>query len=128
MVGFRKPNGILATLQTFKTVQIPRLVRDKPGGWNPLVCLEFGHRVLAFLKDTVQRDIQIERSSTSSGVWRVKFVPGSGLSVGKLSLKEVDEVVNGEDRVGFLPRWYWDEIQGLDSIRPVADRYDPSDS
>lgn len=112
MVGFRTPNGILTTLQTFKTVQIPRLVRDKPEGWNPLVCLEFGQRVLAFLKSTVQRDIQIERSSTSSGVWRVSFVPGSGLSVGKLSLKEVDEVVNGEDRVGFLPRWYWDEIQG----------------
>jgi hypothetical protein len=23
---------------------------------------------------------------------------------------DIDEVVNGEERVGFLPRWYWEEV------------------
>jgi RAT1-interacting protein len=53
----------------------------------------------------------------TSAVWRVNFVPGSGLTVARLNDKAVDEVMNGEDRVGFLPRWYWDEIQAEDSVK-----------
>lgn len=90
-------------------------MRGKSGAWDPLVCLEFGDRVLAFLKNMTQKDNDVEESA----VWRVNFVPGSGLAVAKLNTTEVDDVVNGEDRVGFLPRWYWDEIQGADSTRPM---------
>lgn len=104
-------------MQTFKTVQLPRLVRGKPGAWDPLVCLEFGRRVLAFLKRIIQDDTQIDGRSMTSAVWRVNFVPGSGLTVARLNDKAVDEVMNGEDRVGFLPRWYWDEIQAEDSVK-----------
>lgn len=120
---------MLATVQSFKTVQIPRLVRGKSGCWDPLICLEFGHHFLAFLKNIVQNNNRTE-GSTSNAVWRVHFVPGSGLTVAKLNTTEVNEVINGEDRVGFLPRWYWDEIQGADqdSIKPVTASDGPSDT
>ena len=104
LVGFRTPGGVVTTTQSFKTMQIPRLVRGKPGAWDPLVCLDWGNRFLCFLK------AQLEKEPHQSGrsVWRVKFVPKDGVHVSMLNDAGVEEVVGGEDRVGFLPRWYWD--------------------
>ena len=110
VVGFRTPAGVVTNLQPFKTIQIPRMVRGKPGAWDPLVCLDWGHRVLTFLKD-VGHSEPLSENKRAVAVWRVQFVPGSGLSVDKLDHAGVEDVVNGEDRVGFLPRWYWDELR-----------------
>ncbi len=44
----------------------------------------------------------------SDKVWRVRFVPHAGVEMAMLDEKEVEEVRNGEDRVGFLPRFFWD--------------------
>jgi RAT1-interacting protein len=103
VVGFRTPAGVVTTVQSFKTIQIPRLVRGKPGAWDPLLCLDWGNRFLTFLKT-------IFGGSDTSSVCRVKFVPGSGVNVEELGPSELEEVVNGEDRVGFLPSWYWEEV------------------
>ena len=103
MVGFRTPGGVVTTVQSFKTIQIPRLVRGKPGAWDPLLCLDWGNHFLTFLKT-------ICGGSKTSSVWQVKFVPGSGVNVEELSPSGLAEVVNGEDRVGFLPSWYWEEL------------------
>lgn len=103
VVGFRKPNGQLTTVQSFQTVEIPRLVRGKPGTWDPSICLEWGDRFLTFLQNTVQ-------SSSGREVWRVTFEPKVGVAAAMLTDVEIDGVVNGEERVGFLPRWYWDEV------------------
>ncbi|KAF9004030.1 RAI1 like PD-XK nuclease-domain-containing protein [Cyathus striatus] len=111
VVGFRTPAGVVTTTQSFKTIQIPRMVRGKADAWDPLICLDWGHRFLTFLKETVEmgrQDRDMDRED-SSRVWRVKFTPGSGISVRILGKTDVDEVVNGEDRVGFLPSWYWEE-------------------
>ncbi|KAF9533915.1 RAI1 like PD-XK nuclease-domain-containing protein [Crepidotus variabilis] len=116
VVGFRTPAGVLTTVQSFKTIQIPRMVRGKPGAWDPLVCLEFGHRVLSLLKDITRKHSVQAENRQSVPVWRVKFVPGSGLRVNELEAAEVADVVNQEDRVGFLPRWYWNEIQDEGSL------------
>jgi hypothetical protein len=104
LVGFRTPSGEITTVQTFKTINIPRLVRGKPGAWDPLVCLEWGHQFLTFIKNIVQDQKHTERDSR---VWRVKFVPRVGVDVSLLDEAGVEEVVAGEDRVGFLPRSYW---------------------
>lgn len=90
-------------MQSFKTIQIPRLVRGKPGSWDPLVCLHWGHQFLTFLKGVVHG------TAEPATVWRVKFVPKVGVSVEVLESGAVQDVENGEDRVGFLPRWYWNE-------------------
>lgn len=53
------------------------------------------------------------KSKPKAKVWRVRFTPRTGVSVSILDEEGVKEVEAGqEDRVGFLPRWYWDAIEG----------------
>lgn len=44
-------------------------------------------------------------------MWRVSFIPRVGVKISLLDKVGVEDVEAGEDRVGFLPRWYWDELQ-----------------
>lgn len=106
LVGFRTPAGILTTTQLFKTMEMPRLVRGKPGAWDPQVCLDWGNRFFCFLKTLV------EGASQPSGmsVWRVKFVPKNGVFVSDLDQAGIKDVIGGEERVGFLPTWYWTQL------------------
>ncbi|KAJ9063666.1 decapping endonuclease targeting mRNA [Entomophthora muscae] len=48
IVGFRDDDGKLCSIETFKTLEIPRLVRSK-GHWDPNVCLGFAKQVLGFI-------------------------------------------------------------------------------
>ncbi|KIY46675.1 RAI1-domain-containing protein [Fistulina hepatica ATCC 64428] len=100
IVGFRTPTGQLSTLQKFKTMQIPRMVRGKPNAWEPSICLSWGHRFLEFVKDIVSRE--------ENKVWRARFVPGEGVTLRLLDDDELLEVKAGESRFGFLPQWYVD--------------------
>ncbi|KAH8074813.1 RAI1-domain-containing protein [Cristinia sonorae] len=111
IVGFRSPQGRLGTIQRFKTVEIPRMVRGKPGAWDPVKCLDWGKRFIAFLQSIVT-PLLLEEHSTEQlvPVWRVKFTPGTGVTIALLDKAGVDEVRAGEDRIGFLPKWYVDEI------------------
>jgi RAT1-interacting protein len=62
-------------------------------------------------------------------VWRVTFKPGAGASVGKLDEDGVQDVIGGEDRVGFLPTWYWDEMHATTMPQGAEDRHaKPSDA
>lgn len=112
-VGFRKLSGYLTTTQVFQTVQIPRLVRGKPGAWDPNVCLAWGDRFLSFLRNTI-------KGSSRSNVWRIKFTSKTGVSAMLLDDVGVRDVEGGEDRVGFLPRWYWEELSGAVAYDPEA--------
>ena len=135
-VGFRTPAGRLKNLQSFKTVELPRLVRNKPGAWDPNLCLQWGAQFLAFLQSTIRnwrfdeasftngnKDECLPSRPTSRGdtpelkaipreqcVWRVNFYPGKGAEVVLLDDAAVADVRNGEDRIGFLPRVYWDKV------------------
>lgn len=93
----------MTTTQVFQTVQIPRLVRGKPGAWDPNVCLAWGDQFVSFLRNTI-------RGGPKDGVWRIKFTPKAGVSAVLLGDVDVKDVEGGEDRVGFLPRWYWKEL------------------
>jgi RAT1-interacting protein len=130
----------LSTLQTFRTIEIPRLVRGKGNKecWEPGVCLRWGERFLGFLRGVVggeagsgaaaapsssselSNSTQIETGTSDKEnkndkekeptVWRVTFMPREGINVRVLDEDEVDDVRGGEDRVGFLPRWFWKEF------------------
>ena len=115
-MGFRTPAGQLRNLQTFKTVQLPRLVRGKPVAWDPNVCLEWGDRFLSNIKKFIHDwDYGSLKDDVDKAecVWRVRFLPHSGAEITLLDDDGVNEVRNDEDRVGFLPRWYWDFIHSL---------------
>ena len=116
VVGFRTPAGRLTTTQTFKTVQIPRLVRGKPGAWDPQICFNWGQRFLSKLKSilTAAAEDSSSADEPSARVWRVTLSPREGVSVSLLDEDGVRDVEGGEGRVGFLPRWYYDKVAGQD--------------
>jgi len=62
---------------------------------------------LNFLKDVIGS----HNTDRDGRVWRVKFTPRVGVSVSLLDKAGTAEVEAGEDRVGFLPRWYWDGLE-----------------
>ena len=109
-MGFRTPAGRITTTQSFKTIQIPRLVRGKPNAWDPQICLRWGEEFLASLRARMSEQAssaQTAPTPTSSPcVWRVTLTPGLGVSIYPLDDEGIKEVQGGENRVGFLPPWY----------------------
>jgi RAT1-interacting protein len=105
MVGFRDFKGRLQTLQSFKTLEIPRMVRGKPNAWDPNICLAWGEQFLGQVREWM---VQITEDPVNGSfpVGRVSFTPEKGVSFKVLDGAEVAEVQAGEDRIGFLPSWY----------------------
>ncbi|KAI0052272.1 RAI1-domain-containing protein [Auriscalpium vulgare] len=116
IVGFRTPKGQLTTLQSFKTMQIPRMIRGKPDSWDPQICLLWGDEFVTWLRQTLA---SWAGSGGPERVWRVKFAPGVGVEIVMLNDAETKDVGGGEERVGFLPSWYWKEIyqRGEDDVK-----------
>ncbi|KAJ7928857.1 RAI1-domain-containing protein [Mycena leptocephala] len=137
LVGFRTPSGEITTTQTFRTVEIPRLVRGKTHGWDPARCLRWGRRFWGLWgagrgwdegrgekERSPEGEEEEERESESktqmqthpdAAVWRVTFRPGVGVELVRLAAEVVRDVEGDKDdvdRVGFLPRWYWEEVVG----------------
>jgi RAT1-interacting protein len=109
VVGFRTPNGKLVTVQPYKTLEIPRLVRGKQDAWDAQICLSWAETFLTWIRSNVEAG-----SDAPGSVWRVKFTPRVGVQLALLQEEGRREVEAGEDRVGFLPRWYWNEMQDRD--------------
>ena len=91
------------------------MVRGKPGSWDPTVCLGWGERFLAFVKEAVQGDAgsDADEGEKSPVVWRVEFKPGIGITIVQLGPQAVEQVQgdrDDSDRYGFLPRWYREEV------------------
>ncbi|THH17911.1 hypothetical protein EW146_g3005 [Bondarzewia mesenterica] len=128
VVGFRTPKGQLTTVQSFQTMQLPRMVRGKPGAWDPQVSLAWGQDFLSWLRRSAQDQAGTSDRDARAQVWRVKFTPQSGVDMVLLDEAGVKEVEAGEERVGFLPRWYWKELDDMQGsfgksqgLRPLAD-------
>ncbi|KAI8050035.1 RAI1 like PD-XK nuclease-domain-containing protein [Thamnidium elegans] len=56
MCGFRDDDGQIVNVVQYKTLEIPRQVRDKPNTWNPSVCLNFANEFLDWLKKEIVID------------------------------------------------------------------------
>ncbi|KAG8789962.1 decapping endonuclease targeting mRNA [Serendipita sp. 398] len=113
VVGFRNPRGQLQTLQPFKTLQIPRMVRGKQGEWNPNVCLSWGQSFITKVKQWMEDADNVKTGTTHVG--RLRFSPRAGVHFRLLNDLEKEEVQNGDDREGFLPRWYMNDGVGSSS-------------
>ncbi|KAG9102439.1 decapping endonuclease targeting mRNA [Ceratobasidium sp. UAMH 11750] len=142
VVGFRTQQGRLSTLQTFQTLALPRMVRGKPGAWDPNTCLIFAGKLLQFVRTTLEADSressedtavaegksaeveeEHERDHTRArpGVWRLGIRSNAQhVVLRRLSQEEVDIVRNGEDRVGFLPTWFYDSVVDAPAKRSLA--------
>ncbi|GAA6028825.1 hypothetical protein JCM8097_007413 [Rhodosporidiobolus ruineniae] len=130
-VGFRTRQGQLTGLQHFNTLEVPRLVRNKPHAWDPQACLASARELLSFIHHTLSThpasqaaECSLFTPSTPPSspsfkesaplppypVFRLSFSPSTGLSIRELIPQEVqDEVLAGkkvEERCGFLlSRW-----------------------
>lgn len=105
----------MTTVQSFKTMQLPRMIRGKPGAWDAQVCLQWGDEFLSWVRGSAGARSGGDAETAGSArarVWRVRFTPRTGVDMALLDGAGVEEVEAGEDRVGFLPRWYWEELLG----------------
>jgi RAT1-interacting protein len=91
------------------------MVRGKQDAWDPQICLSWGEKFLMWLKSSVGGSSSGSHNATPESVWRVKFTPRAGVELALLSEEERREVEAGEDRIGFLPKWYYTEIQEASS-------------
>lgn len=53
IVGFRDDNGILVEEETFETLKIPGMVRERSGAWDGNVCINFAGEILKFIRSNV---------------------------------------------------------------------------
>ncbi|GAA5843549.1 hypothetical protein JCM5353_005452 [Sporobolomyces roseus] len=122
-VGFRTRQGQLAALQTFKTLEIPRLVRGKPHAWDPIACLSSARSLLSFIHQTLSSHISSHPDpETPHSVFRISFSPKTGwkgepagVSIRVVGKEEFERDVLGgkkeEERVGFLLKRWVDGIK-----------------
>lgn len=68
IAGYRDNKGICTNIGEYKTLEIPRMVREVPGGWDGNVCIGFLHDFLEWLKMQVI-------SKSASKRFRVEFNP-----------------------------------------------------
>eukprot|EP00118_Oscarella_pearsei_P004300 m.18146 g.18146 ORF g.18146 m.18146 type:complete len:395 (+) comp27606_c0_seq2:157-1341(+) len=54
--GWRDDDGFVKRLETFKTLELPRLVRDRESMWDPSVCLNFCHQLLVWIQSVITED------------------------------------------------------------------------
>ena len=54
--GLRDDNGIVRKIETFDTLEIPKIARKDDAKWNPSVCLNFCDEFLAWVKSIVVED------------------------------------------------------------------------
>ena len=105
------------------------MVRGKPGAWDAQVCLAWGDSVLSWLRSELSRGSETPRDAGDGRdgrdvptVWRASFTAGEGVRLVNLGEEDVKDVEGGEERVGFLPRWFWEEETGEDGkIDRLAD-------
>lgn len=81
------------------------MIRGKgPHSWDSGFALNFAERFLVFLRRELSNTM-----TDSKDVWRIIFTPKIGLQVVKLDAEEdLSYVRGGEDRVGFLPRSFYE--------------------
>ncbi|KAJ7450288.1 RAI1-domain-containing protein [Mycena galericulata] len=135
LVGFRTPSGKITTTQTFLTVEIPRLVRGKAHAWDAARCLRWGEAFLGFVRthvsprcgDGTRREEEEDETHPDAAVWRITFRPNVGVELVRLDDESVRDVEGGEERVGFLPRWYWEEVTGAGTEKANGNRMGPEE-
>lgn len=58
VVGFRDHKGTLLSHEQYRTMDLPRMVRGKPGQWNAHHNLSFGAQILEWLRKEVGREME----------------------------------------------------------------------
>ncbi|WFC97839.1 decapping endonuclease targeting mRNA [Malassezia yamatoensis] len=114
VIGFRDPKGTLVTHEQYRTTDLPRMVRNKPGQWNANDNLAFGSCIIQWLRQSIGRDMerwsylvsdQLKLKEQNHGryPWRVHRTTTSFLGHLPLPCVEDAEVDYPIYRVSFQP-------------------------
>jgi hypothetical protein len=70
-------------------------------------------------KGSGKQKLNMLNPTPTAQVWRATFVPHEGVHLRLLDVDEVADVERDDkvERVGLLPRWYWEEIKGEEETR-----------
>ncbi|NP_001088937.1 decapping and exoribonuclease protein [Xenopus laevis] len=93
VAGFRSPEGRIVSLETFKTSDIPHLVRGERNSWDPAVCMNFCNKFLSHIKSVVTRD-------DPRLVYLFAWEPGC----------DVTFTVHTDPEYTILPSWYVNSV------------------
>ncbi|KAI8512322.1 hypothetical protein Bbelb_089610 [Branchiostoma belcheri] len=87
--GFRDDSGVVHFLETFKTMEIPNIIKADSHTWNPSVCVNFCDQFLSHVKKVVQED-------NCRLVYLFTWRPNC----------PVTHTVHRDSEYSFLPDWY----------------------
>ncbi|KAJ3024249.1 UNVERIFIED_CONTAM: decapping endonuclease targeting mRNA [Siphonaria sp. JEL0065] len=78
IVGFRDDRGFVESTRVYKTLEMPRMVREAAHGeavWDPVVCINWADEVLAVIWKTLNRANAVldEGTRTNQVVYRIKM-------------------------------------------------------
>ena len=87
--------------------RIPRLVRNSTNQWDHQYCRKWAFATLVSIIERIK-----ESGPPEDAVWRLDFSHKSWYTMRQLTKREVEEsVACGEDRIGFLPRAYFQLVE-----------------
>ncbi|KAF9958286.1 decapping endonuclease targeting mRNA [Modicella reniformis] len=95
IVGFRDDNGNVLSVETFNTMEIPRLVRGKEGTWDTTICINFLDGVFNFLRKIIVID---DPEATYTIRWDAPFKAIEVVYEGKKSKFLTERFLNRSDR------------------------------
>jgi len=125
-VGFRDREGTLQATHEFETLAMPAAVKGKgPHEWSSKPCLNMANAILQFAQSSIRGTLALssETGNRSAGeqnaVFRLAFDPvARRVTLIRLTDEEVAEVKGPDvDRVGFLPRRYYDFANKTEHVR-----------
>ncbi|XP_061701814.1 decapping and exoribonuclease protein-like [Syngnathoides biaculeatus] len=94
VAGFRNDDGVVVSVRTYRTAEIPRLVRDEPLPWTPAVCVNFCNEFLSYVKRVVTEDN-----------------PHVVYLFSRKSRSDLTYSVHRDSPYSFLPDWYVREME-----------------
>ncbi|XP_019724083.1 decapping and exoribonuclease protein-like [Hippocampus comes] len=89
VVGVRNDDGVVVSVRTYRTAEIPQLVQGEYLGWKPEVCMNFCSDFLSFVKRVVIEDD-----------------PHVVYLFSRKALSDVTFTVHRNSSYSFLPDWY----------------------
>lgn len=119
VVGFRDDEGIVRTVQHFKTLELPRFVEGKRNMWDSAVCMNFCDQFLTWVAWLFEQEDQ--EKTTSGGdddakvVWALDYgAPFSHVQATRFK----------DGSLAFLPAWF----TSATPTNPPSPHHPPPDS
>ena len=88
--GFRDHTGCVRKLQTYNTLEIPRIVRHERDMWDASICINFLNKFLTWVKSVAVKD---DDKKVYMFSWRTPFI--------QVTVSEMED-----ESHAFLPEWF----------------------